>query len=84
MSNERHTRNRLSPNLLQEPARINELTSIQIARRALEIRDDVRRVLNYESDESLSANIIAEHEYPYDANDYSLIAPSNEFKSRAD
>jgi len=71
----------LFSNLLREPAR-RELTLIQIARRALiEIRDDVRRVLNYESDESsasLPANIIAEREYPYDANDYSLIAPNND------
>jgi len=54
-----------------------ELTSIQIARRALaNIR--VRRVLDneYSSDESqasLPVNVITEREYPYNANDYSLI-----------
>jgi len=81
MSSERHTRDRLSPNLLREPIR-RELTSIQSVRRALiEIRDNVRRVLNYESDKSsvsLPANIIAEREYPYDTNDYNLIAPNND------
>jgi len=80
MSSERHERDELTPNSLLEPAR-RELTSIQIARRALiQIRNSTRRVLNYDSDESLasvSANITTEREYPYDENDYSLIAPDN-------
>jgi len=66
MSSERHTRNEHSPNLiLQEPTR-RELTSIQIASRALAaIRYNVRRILinensSDESQTSIPANVVIE------------------------
>jgi len=81
MSSESHTRNRQSPN--STPRGPTESTSIQIASRALAaIRDNMRRALvntnsSDESQASVPANVITEREYPYDANDYSLIAPNN-------
>jgi len=82
MSSERHTRNRQSPN--STPRESTELTSIQIASRALaSIRDSVRRALinTSSSDDNqinVPANVETEREYPYDANDYSLIAPNSD------
>jgi len=84
MSSERHTRNEQFPNSIpREPTR-REITSIQIASRALAIiRDNVRRLLvnensSDESQTSVPANVVTECEYPYDANDYSLITSNNE------
>jgi len=47
------------------------------------MRDNVHRLLVnenscIESQASVPANVIIEREYPYDANDYSLIAPNND------
>jgi len=80
MFSERHTRNEQSSNSISwEPTR-RELTSIQIASKALAtIRDNVRRILvnensSDESQTSVSANVVTKrNKYPYDANDYSLI-----------
>jgi len=63
MSSERHMRNEQSPNSVpREPI---ELTSIQIASRALAIRDNVRRLLvnensSDESQASVPANVDTE------------------------
>jgi len=81
MSSERPPRNEQSPNSI--PREPTELTSIQIASRALTtIRDNVRRLLSNESssDESptsVPVNVDTEREYPYTASDYSLIALHN-------
>jgi len=83
MSSERHTHEQSPNSIPREPTR-RELTSIQIANRALaSIRDNVRRILvnensSDESQTSIPASVVTEREYPYDANDYSLITLNNE------
>jgi len=63
--------------------------TIQIAKKTLAtIRDNMRRVLNneYLSDKSqanLPTNVIKKREYPYNTNDYSLIASNNDSVANA-